>query len=128
MLPLDIVIIILRRCQNFRQLKHWSNFWDSAINKIAFLPGNIFPQYQLSPCHKHVGTTDCGVFAIAYSIDILFGKNPSEIVYDQSKLRQHLVDCFQKEHWQCSKNTNAMLNTKMQIQADQLHLKTNTIV
>ena len=56
----------------------------------------MFPQYQLSPCHKQVGTTDCGVFAIAHSIDILFGNNPSEIVHEQSKLRQHLVDCFEK--------------------------------
>ena len=59
--------------------------------KQLFSPDNTFPQYQPSPCHKQVGTTDCGVFAIAYSIDILFGNNPSEIVYDQSKLRQHLV-------------------------------------
>ena len=64
--------------------------------KQLFSPENTFPQYQLSPCHKQVGTTDCGVFAIAYSIDILFGNNPSEIVYHQSKLRQHLVDCFGK--------------------------------
>ena len=62
--------------------------------KQLFSPENTFPQYQLSPCHKQVGTTDCGDFGIAYSIDILFGNNPSEIVFDQSKLRQHLVDCF----------------------------------
>ena len=64
--------------------------------KQLFSPDNAFPQYQLSPCRKQVGTIDCGVFAIACSIDILFGNNPSEIVYDQSKLRQHLVDCFEK--------------------------------
>ena len=56
----------------------------------------MFPQYQLSPCHKQVGATDCGVFAIVHSIDVLFGNNPSEIVHEQSKLRQHLVDCFEK--------------------------------
>ena len=56
----------------------------------------MFPQYQLSPCHRQVGTTDCGVFAIVHSIDVLFGNNPSEIVHEQSKLRQHLVDCFEK--------------------------------
>ena len=64
--------------------------------KQLYSPDNIFRQYQLSPCHQQVGTTDCGVFAIAYSIDILFGNNPSEIVYDQSILPQHLVDCFEK--------------------------------
>ena len=61
-----------------------------------FSPDDTFPQYQLSPCHKQVGTTDCGVFSIAYSTDIIFGNNLSEIVYDQSKLRQHLVNFFDK--------------------------------
>ena len=61
-----------------------------------FSPDGTFPQYQLSPCHKQVGTTDCGVFSIAYSTDIIFGNNPSEIVYDQSKLRQQLVNFFDK--------------------------------
>ena len=67
-----------------------------AVLFVAESQYNIFRQYQLSPCHQQVGTTDCGVFAIAYSIDILFGNNPSEIVYDQSILPQHLVDCFEK--------------------------------
>ena len=64
--------------------------------KQLFSPDNAFPLYQLSLCHKQVRAVDCGAFAIAYSIDILFGNNPSEIIYDQSKLRQHLVDCFEK--------------------------------
>ena len=64
--------------------------------KQLFSLDNTFPQYQLSPCHKQVGTTDSGVFVIAYSIGILFGNNPSEIVYDQSNLRQYHVDCFKK--------------------------------
>ena len=56
----------------------------------------MFPQYQLSPCHKQVGTTDCGVFATAHSIDILFGNHPRKIGHEQSKLRQQFVDCLKK--------------------------------
>ena len=63
--------------------------------KQLFSPDNTFPLYQLSPCHKQLSTTDFGVFAIAYSIDILSGNNRSKIIYDQSKLRQHLVNCFE---------------------------------
>ena len=63
--------------------------------KQLFSPGNTFPQNQPLPCHKQVATTYCGVFAIAYSIEILFGNNQTEVAYDQSKLRQHLVDCFE---------------------------------
>ena len=41
--PLDIIIIIQRRSQNFWQLKHWSNCRDSAANKTAFLSRQRVP-------------------------------------------------------------------------------------
>ena len=93
---MDITIIIQRRSQNFRHLNIDPTIETLQRIKQLFSPDNTFPQYQLSPCHKQVGTTDCGDFAIAYSIGILFGNNPSEIVCDRSKLRQHLVNCFEK--------------------------------
>ena len=40
---------------------------------------------------------DCGIFAIAYAIDLLQGHDPSKLIYDQSKMREHLIDCFEKE-------------------------------
>ena len=62
--------------------------------KQLFSPGNALPQYQVSACYKQVATTDCGVLAIVYS----FGNYLSEMVYEQSKLRQHFVDCWQKRN------------------------------
>ena len=40
------------------------------------------------------GNVDCGIFAIAYAIDIAAGNNPATIVYDQNEMRQHLLDCL----------------------------------
>ena len=39
----------------------------------------------------------CGVFAIAYTTSLAFGKNPSLCSYSVSLMRQHLVSCLGKE-------------------------------
>lgn len=43
---------------------------------------------------KQVGGVDCGLFAIATATDICHFNNPYEITYDQSKMRKHLIECF----------------------------------
>ena len=40
------------------------------------------------------GNVDCGI-AIAYAIDIVARNNPTTTVYNQSEMRQHLLECFQ---------------------------------
>ena len=48
---------------------------------------------------KQVGSNDCGLFCIAYAVDLTEGNDPSDIEYDQSCMRWHLVECFKKENW-----------------------------
>ena len=45
---------------------------------------------------KQVGSNDCGLFCIAYAVDLAEGNDPSDIEYDQSCMRCHLVQCFKK--------------------------------
>ena len=45
---------------------------------------------------KQVGSNDCGLFCIAYAVDLAEGNDPSDIEYDQSCMRWHLVQCFRK--------------------------------
>ena len=40
------------------------------------------------------GGSDCGLFAIANAIELCFGLQPSHAVYDQSSMREHLINCF----------------------------------
>ena len=40
------------------------------------------------------GGKDCGVFAVAYALDVCLGKNPQYSVFDQTKMRSHLFECF----------------------------------
>ena len=40
---------------------------------------------------------DCGLFAIAFAFHLAQGDEPSALNFDCKKLRQHLVECFEKE-------------------------------
>ena len=42
------------------------------------------------------GSKVCGIFAIAYATELVYGSNPSICVFDQSEMRNHLLDCLQK--------------------------------
>lgn len=43
---------------------------------------------------RQSGSADCGLFAIAVMTSLAHKEDPSIVTYDQSKMRQHLVDCF----------------------------------
>lgn len=92
--------------------KHWTcSFYDSkqvfiydSLNKgeldndqlvflqrlYPFLQNNqkcfIFPKVQYQTNDK-----DCGVFAIAFAVSLLFRQKPEHIIYDVNLLRQHLL-------------------------------------
>ena len=51
----------------------------------------LMPPYQRQP------TSQCGVFAIATATALLFGKDPSAITFDVTKMRRHLANCFDKQ-------------------------------
>jgi Ulp1 protease family, C-terminal catalytic domain len=50
--------------------------------------------YLVQPCQRQGNGYDCGVFAIAFAVSLAFGENPSQLVYDPAKLRNHLKFCF----------------------------------
>ena len=70
---------------------------DILLKQITelFSPDEAMPPYKQHACHKQLGSTDCGAFAIAYVVDVLLGNEPEKIRYDQSKMREHLVNCFE---------------------------------
>ena len=49
---------------------------------------------QVCMVHRQRGARDCGLFAIAYAVDLARGVDPSMIKYDQSRMRRHLLGCF----------------------------------
>jgi hypothetical protein len=43
---------------------------------------------------RQKGKRNCGLFAIAVAETILAGKDPCNVVYNESVMRQHLITCF----------------------------------
>ena len=40
------------------------------------------------------GSKDCGLFAIAYAVEIAYGNDPAKFIFRQSDMRQHLRNCL----------------------------------
>ena len=51
----------------------------------------------VSRCQKQTGKKDCGLFAIAFAMALVFNKNPSILKFNQQKMRSHLMECFTKQ-------------------------------
>ena len=44
------------------------------------------PQTQIQK-----GSTDCGCFAIAFCVSLLYGDDPATVVYKQKRMREHIT-------------------------------------
>ena len=47
---------------------------------------------------QQAGVKDCGLFAIAFAVEVCQRNDPSRVSYDQSKMRSHFTSCLQKGH------------------------------
>jgi len=63
-------------------------FLKSSESKLTFEIMNVARQ---------TGSTDCGLFAIAYAHCLLSGKDPVNVVFDQTSMRNHLLTSFDNE-------------------------------
>jgi len=51
----------------------------------------------MSRCQKQTGGMDCGLFAIAFAVALMFNLHPSKLKFNQQKMRSHLVECCTKQ-------------------------------
>ena len=42
------------------------------------------------PVHQQEGSEDCGVFAIAFAVELVFGGDPRAVIQRQESMRSHL--------------------------------------
>ena len=80
------------------------NVYDSVFNMISKETENIiYNQFdplcslEIVNMKKQHGGNDCGVYAIAVSTALAFNLDPASIIFDQGKMRSHLVQCIEKE-------------------------------
>ena len=60
---------------------------------------DVILEIRMMHCHKQEGVKDCGNYAIAFSVALALGVNPSRQNFKQESMRAHLVQCFRKEHF-----------------------------
>ena len=64
--------------------------------KQLFSADDSLPPYKVAKCQKQVGAHDCGLFAIANAVEILTNHHVENVIFDQTKMRNHLVTCFEE--------------------------------
>ncbi|KAI8513190.1 hypothetical protein Bbelb_098290 [Branchiostoma belcheri] len=65
----------------------YAAFADQERNVLTI----ILPEVQ-----RQKNVFDCGLFAIAWAVDIAQGQDVSSIAYDDRKMRSHLKKCFEQ--------------------------------
>ena len=85
------------------------NVFDSAFNdidkesksqiaSILKFDGKCL-KLQKVPVQHQAGGSDCGLFAIAFAVALCFGLNPSKLIFEQSKMRDHLLHCLKENEF-----------------------------
>ncbi|CAH1250665.1 PKD2L1 [Branchiostoma lanceolatum] len=100
---------------------HWvvSSSIDGHVSVYNSLPSKINAslEHQLCQCYAPRSNIDtdvltvkvpsvqvqssrftCGLFAIAWAVDIAMGRDVTQVRYKESRMRAHLLDCFERGH------------------------------
>ena len=67
---------------------------------------------------QQIGGKDCGVFAVAFALHLSLGQELADIRFDQSRMRQRLLRCFQKrklEGFPQQQKTGVTLKSRLRI-------------
>ena len=93
---------------NFQRKDNTVEIYDSVYSSVNAKTRNIVknlfqpisgknPRVQLIKTQKQVGSHDCGLFAVAMATAILNGHDPKTIRFHQQSMREHLIQCFEKQ-------------------------------
>ena len=64
------------------------------IADILYVPSAPEIHVDIQPVQQQTNGTNCGVFAIAYAVDLANDQDPTKIRYDEGKMREHLMTVF----------------------------------
>ena len=83
-------------------------YYDSSFDKIFLEAEKIIVSLlkpprsinaQIMNVVPQKGSTDCGVYCIAYCTALAYNTDPCICVFSQSEMRLHLVSCLEKQHF-----------------------------
>ncbi|KAL5491658.1 hypothetical protein EMCRGX_G016990 [Ephydatia muelleri] len=85
--------------------------YDSLVGNTETLPLNLKEQFSTVykcaandsalivtqyPVQQQSGSTDCGLFSIAFAYRAAIGDNLRTLIFDQGRMRSHLLSCFKR--------------------------------
>ena len=77
-----------------------SNKFSTELNQqitSIYSPDTFAPTIrQAHIVNPQKGGIDCGIFSIAYAIELIAGNDPMNYEFDQGSMRQHLISCLEK--------------------------------
>ena len=81
---------------NYTKDKKYSK---KTIKLFAKMINSTSSQFKVNvmPVQQQPNAIDCGLFAIAFATDLLYGNSPSNVSYEHEKMRQHLFICLQQD-------------------------------
>ena len=79
----------------------YDSLYSCIDSKTESVVNNLFNTTTSCICvagmQRQEGANDCGLFAIAVVTALLFGEDPSSLHFEQSCMRSHLLQCFNKQ-------------------------------
>jgi hypothetical protein len=57
------------------------------------------PTVMVVHVQQQQGTVDCGLFAIAYAVNLASGKDPAKTKYNQQSMRAFFTHCIKNRHF-----------------------------
>ena len=71
---------------------------EKFVKQMAYMiaPTSKEMALEWADIQKQVGGSDCGLFTIAVATSLYCGVLPQECFWDQTRMRKHLCDCFDK--------------------------------
>lgn len=102
------VLISTVECQP-SHVKLFDSLYDGRISKYlqkqtAAIMRTSTPEviFSVQNVQQQPNSNDCGVFSIAFLVELLFGGDPTAVLFDVSKLRPHLHESLKKQQFTTS--------------------------
>ena len=69
---------------------------DDTVMQVAAImhTAEHYVDFKVHKIQFQKGTSDCGLFSIAYATDLAFGNDPASYMYKQDLLRSHFASCI----------------------------------
>ena len=107
-LQTGLQIIHCRACHQVTAFKQnsssdvvvYDSMFDTVDDIVKTTVTNIFGNSKITMNlmqKQSAGSNNCGLFAVATCMALLLNQNPSEIVFDEEKMRDHLFGCFERK-------------------------------